>query len=142
MRDDDAKATRSHYRQLRKELAAMLGYGDDPDALPIDKSMRLDVVTNLKCALDEMRGRLYRGETLDSGEMLRISEALDRYLPQHPKPAESDPFEDVDPHKHLEEMLRRHWEAKKEEAAELERVPPQLNQGDSRGAEDGRVYRH
>src|SRR5262245_54056811 len=27
-------------------------------------------------------------------------------------------------------------------AAELERVPPQLNQGDSRGAEDGRVYRH
>src|SRR5262249_44170301 len=25
---------------------------------------------------------------------------------------------------------------------ELERVPPQLNQGDSRGAEDGRVYRH
>src|SRR5262245_50178859 len=27
-------------------------------------------------------------------------------------------------------------------AAELEHVPPQLNQGDSRGAEDGRVYRH
>ena len=25
---------------------------------------------------------------------------------------------------------------------ELEHVPPQLNQGDSRGAEDGRVYRH
>jgi hypothetical protein len=27
-------------------------------------------------------------------------------------------------------------------AEELEHVPPQLNQGDSRGAEDGRVYRH
>jgi len=26
--------------------------------------------------------------------------------------------------------------------AELEHVPPQLNQGDSRGAEDGRGYRH
>ena len=25
---------------------------------------------------------------------------------------------------------------------ELEHVPPQLNQGDSRGAKDGRVYRH
>jgi len=25
---------------------------------------------------------------------------------------------------------------------ELEHVPPQLNQGDSRGAEDGRGYRH
>ena len=28
------------------------------------------------------------------------------------------------------------------EATKLERVPPQLNQGDSRGAEDGRGYRH
>ena len=28
------------------------------------------------------------------------------------------------------------------EPHELEHVPPQLNQGDSRGAEDGRVYRH
>ena len=28
------------------------------------------------------------------------------------------------------------------EDQELEHVPPQLNQGDSRGAEDGRVYRH
>jgi len=27
-------------------------------------------------------------------------------------------------------------------SAKLERVPPQLNQGDSREAEDGRVYRH
>ena len=27
-------------------------------------------------------------------------------------------------------------------AADLEHVPPQLNQGDSRGAKDGRVYRH
>src|SRR6266404_5180208 len=26
--------------------------------------------------------------------------------------------------------------------AQLEHVPPQLNQGDSRGAKDGRVYRH
>ena len=27
-------------------------------------------------------------------------------------------------------------------AGELEHVPPRLNQGDSRGAKDGRVYRH
>ena len=27
-------------------------------------------------------------------------------------------------------------------AKELEHVPPQLNQGDSRGAKDGRVYGH
>ncbi len=30
----------------------------------------------------------------------------------------------------------------REPLIELERVPPQLNQGDSRGAEDGRGYRH
>ena len=118
MKDDDAKATKSHYRKLRKELAAMLGYGDDPDALPIGQSMRLDVVTNLKCALDEQRGRLYRGEAIDSAEMLRLSDALDRYLPKHPEPVESDPFEGVDPHKHLEDMLRRYWESKKATAAE------------------------
>jgi hypothetical protein len=29
-----------------------------------------------------------------------------------------------------------------EGAVLLEHVPPQLNQGDSRGAEDGRGYRH
>ena len=28
------------------------------------------------------------------------------------------------------------------QVTELEHVPPQLNQGDSRGAEDGRGYRH
>ena len=34
------------------------------------------------------------------------------------------------------QVVRTHpWEV-------LEHVPPQLNQGDSRGAEDGRVYRH
>lgn len=92
MKDDDAKATKSHCRKLRKELAAMLGYGHDPDALPIDQSMSLDVVTNLKCALDEQRGRLYRGEAIDSVEMLRLSDALDRYLPKQPEPVESDPF--------------------------------------------------
>jgi len=30
----------------------------------------------------------------------------------------------------------------RQQAEELEHVPPQLNQGDSRGAEDGRGYRH
>src|SRR6516225_1929064 len=30
----------------------------------------------------------------------------------------------------------------KRRSSKLEHVPPQLNQGDSRGAKDGRVYRH
>jgi len=32
--------------------------------------------------------------------------------------------------------------AAKSDGIKLEHVPPQLNQGDSRGAEDGRGYRH
>ena len=39
MRND--KKAAEHLRRVRKELAAMLGYGDDPDALSIDQSMRL-----------------------------------------------------------------------------------------------------
>jgi hypothetical protein len=41
---DDVKA---HYRKVRKELAAMLGYSGDPDALPVDQGMRLDVIMGL-----------------------------------------------------------------------------------------------
>jgi hypothetical protein len=53
--------------------------------------------------------------------------------------------------KHLVETDRQIAECKEyiakqreliERAIQLEHVPPQLNQGDSRGAEDGRGYRH
>jgi hypothetical protein len=98
----------------------MLGYGDDPDALPIDQSTHLDVVFGLKLALDEQRGRLYRGEAPDTGEMLRLSEALSRYLPKQPEPVADDPDEDIDPHAKLEAMLRNYWAAKQANEAEAE----------------------
>jgi len=43
---------------------------------------------------------------------------------------------------HADDLLRRLMLALDLDPYELEHVPPQLNQGDSRGAEDGRVYRH
>ena len=120
MRND--KKAAEHLRRVRRELAAMLGYGDDPDALSIDQSMRLDTVFGLKLALDEQRAGLYRGEAPDTGEMLRLSEALDRYLPKQPEPVADDPYEGVDPHKRLEELVTRFFAAKEateaEEAAE------------------------
>jgi len=42
----------------------------------------------------------------------------------------------------LTAALRQHARPIVIEDQELEHVPPQLNQGDSRGAKDGRVYRH
>jgi integrase len=40
------------------------------------------------------------------------------------------------------EVCDLQWTQVDFEKGNLEHVPPQLNQGDSRGAEDGRVYRH
>jgi hypothetical protein len=114
----NTKGGKAHYHKIRKELAAMLGYDGDPDALPIDQSMRLDVVFGLKLALDEQRGRQYRSEAPDTAEMLRLSEALEKYLPKQPQPVSADPFEGVDPHKHLEELVTRHFAAKEAERAE------------------------
>lgn len=115
---NDAKATRAHYRRIRRELSVMLGYGAAPNALSIDKSMRLDTLFGLKLALDEQRGRLYRGEAPDTGEMLRLSEALERYLPKQPEPVADDSLEGIDPHKTLEDQLHRLWDAKEAERAE------------------------
>ena len=42
----------------------------------------------------------------------------------------------------LAEILKVHLLPHAVELKYLEHVPPQLNQGDSRGAEDGRGYRH
>ena len=42
----------------------------------------------------------------------------------------------------LERVRELQAEQNKRLEPKLERVPPQLNQGDSREAEDGRVYRH
>jgi len=82
----DSKANKAHYRKLRAEIADMLGFKGDPDKLSIDQAMRLDTVFALKLSLDEMRGRLYRGEPIDVSEMRSLADTLERYLPAQPKP--------------------------------------------------------
>lgn len=41
------RAVKANYHKIRQELSVRLGFGDDPDALPIDRSMRLDTVVGL-----------------------------------------------------------------------------------------------
>jgi hypothetical protein len=91
--------TKNRYRKIRAELAAMLGFDGDPDALAIDQSMRLDTVFALKLSLDEMRGRLYRGEAVDTGEMRQIATAIEQFLPARATPEHVDRHDD--PHARL-----------------------------------------
>jgi hypothetical protein len=82
--------TKNRYRKIRAELAAMLGFGSDPDAISIDQAMRLDVVMGLKSALDGLRAKLYRGEQVDVAEMKQLADTLERFLPKLPEPEPVD----------------------------------------------------
>src|SRR5215813_1252597 len=105
------KATADRMKRARDELCAVLGYGDDPDALTVDQNMRVDLVLALKVALDDMRAALFRGETVDTGEMRDIASTLERYLPKQAQPEPVEPGE-VDPREKLKDIVRRYWEAK------------------------------
>jgi hypothetical protein len=70
-------------------------------------------------ALDEQRGRQYRGESIDTAEMLRLSEALERYLPPQPEPMR-DPDDDDDPRERLQEIVARYIAAREAQRAEDE----------------------
>ena len=60
---------------------------------------------------------MYRGESVDTAEMLKLSEALGRYLPKQPEPMAFDPDEGVDPHQKLIDMVDRWIDAKEAEEA-------------------------
>src|SRR5262249_3263338 len=96
-----------HFKRVRTELCDMLGFEGDPDALPADQAMRLDVVFALKLSLDEMRSRLYRGEAIDNVEMRQLADTLERYLPAQSKPDPTPALYRKDPHQAMEEILDR-----------------------------------
>jgi hypothetical protein len=72
-------AAPNFYTKARSETAQLLHY--DLACLTPDQSLRLDCATALRLALDDLQGRVVRGESVDVARMLSASEALSRLLP-------------------------------------------------------------
>jgi hypothetical protein len=85
------------YKKARAEVIALFGW--TADCLTPDQTLRLDCAVALRLALDDLQGRVIRGEAIDMGRMLTASEALSRLLPSAvlaappPEAARSDPRE-------------------------------------------------
>jgi hypothetical protein len=67
------------YAKARAEIIALFGWSSD--SLSPDQSLRVDCACALRLALDDLQGRVVRGETIDIARMLSASEALSRLLP-------------------------------------------------------------
>jgi hypothetical protein len=86
--------TATVYAKARSEIIALFGW--NADSLSPDQMLRLDCAVALRLALDDLQGRVIRGESIDMNRMLTASEALARLLPPavlaSPPPAQrSDP---------------------------------------------------
>jgi hypothetical protein len=86
----------SRYGKAQRETAELLGY--DLACLTPDQSLRLDCAVALRLALDDLQGRIVRGESIDVNRMLTAAEALGRLLPPavlsaSPPAQRSDPRE-------------------------------------------------
>ena len=94
--------TATVYTKARAEIIALFGW--DADSLAPDQMLRLDCAVALRLALDDLQGRVIRGESIDMGRMLTASEALARLLP--PAVLAAPPAEPrEDPRKALLELV-------------------------------------
>jgi hypothetical protein len=71
--------TASVYAKARGEIIALFGW--NADSLSADQTLRIDCAVALRLALDDLQGKLLRGESADVSRMLTASEALARLLP-------------------------------------------------------------
>ena len=67
------------YTKARSEIIALFGW--NADSLSPDQTLRVDCAVALRLALDDLQGRIVRGESADVSRMLTASEALARLLP-------------------------------------------------------------
>jgi hypothetical protein len=67
------------YAKARSEIIALFGW--NADSLSPDQTLRVDCAVALRLALDDLQGRIVRGESADVSRMLTASEALARLLP-------------------------------------------------------------
>jgi hypothetical protein len=68
------------YAKVRAEVLGLLGWKSD-DSLSPDAVMKVDLCVSLRLAIDDMNGRLARGEQTDVTKLLAAADALARYLP-------------------------------------------------------------
>lgn len=84
------------YAKARSETAELFGF--DPNNLTAEQSMRVDVVCALRIGIDDMQGKIVRGESVDVTKLLSASEALAKLLPAsvlaEPPPEPESPDED------------------------------------------------
>jgi hypothetical protein len=71
--------TANVYAKARSEIIALFSW--NADSLSPDQSLRLDCAVALRLALDDLQGRIVRGESIDVARMLTAAEALGRILP-------------------------------------------------------------
>jgi hypothetical protein len=86
--------TPSLYAKARSEIIALFGW--NADGLSPDQTLRIDCAVALRLALDDLQGRIVRGESADVSRMLTASEALSRLLP--PAVLAAPPAEQRDDH--------------------------------------------
>jgi hypothetical protein len=67
------------YAKARSEIIALFGW--DANSLSPDQTLRLDCAVALRLALDDLQGRVVRGESVDVARMLTAADALSRLLP-------------------------------------------------------------
>jgi hypothetical protein len=67
------------YSKARREIIALFRW--DADKLSPDQTLRLDCAVALRLALDDLQGRVVRGESIDVAKMLTAADALSRLLP-------------------------------------------------------------
>jgi hypothetical protein len=82
--------TPNFYAKVRAEVLGLLGWKSD-DSLSPDAVMKVDLCVSLRLAVDDMNGRLARGESVDVSKLLSCADALARYLPAPPVHRESGP---------------------------------------------------
>src|SRR5580704_13043371 len=86
--------TPSGYVKARSETLSLFGWS--ADSLSPDQTLRIDCAVALRLALDDLQGRVVRGESIDIARMLTASEALSRLLP--PAVLSQPPAEQRDDH--------------------------------------------
>jgi hypothetical protein len=123
------------YAKARSEIIALFGW--DADKLSPDQMLRLDCAVALRLALDDLQGRVVRGESVDVARMLTAADALSRLLPPAALAA-PPPEHRVDPREVMWQTylgMRRRGEVPpegltaakiNEQAAEIERLKGEL----------------